>query len=214
MDVSFWDFEGKHAGETVWVLGSGKTLDYVGDGFFDGKTVVATNHSWKGQAEHAYVCSNHWGTEAPGWLIVTESEQVPDSDRHRGGRPAGDGVIVVPSIEQRYADFVPDRDWPERGRFVVGPTSLHLSIHWAVWLGAAHIVLVGADCGVIDGDNNLTGYYGPTLNLAFGQHAHHRLWQSTLEGMARKVRSLGVSVHSLNPWVTLGLEGHRWEQQR
>lgn len=214
MAVDFRDFEGRHAGETVYVLGSGKTLDYVDRSFFDGKTVVATNHSWMRKAEHAYVCSNHWNVEAAEWLIIPEVEQVPPSDRHQGPRPDGDRVIVVPTIEQRYADFAPGRDWPEHGRFVVGPTSLHLSMHWAVWLGAAHLVLVGADCGVIDGDNNRTGYYGPANGENVAAHAHHRLWQTKLEEMAGKIRALGVSVHSLNPWVTFGLEGHRWEQQR
>jgi hypothetical protein len=210
--VTYRDFEGKHAGETVWVLGSGKTLDYVGGTFFDGKTVVATNHSGVGKADHAYVCSNHWNVESDGWLIVPEVEQVPPQHAH-GTIPSCDGLLLVPTIDQKYADFLPGRDWPEHGRFVVGPTSLHLSMHWAVWLGAAHIVLVGADCGVIDGQDNRAGYYAPGVYRAEA-HAHHRLWESKLNEMAAKIRSLGVSVHSLNPWVTFGLEGHSWEQQR
>jgi hypothetical protein len=211
--VSFWDFEGRHAGETVWVLGSGPTLDFVGDGFFDGKTVVATNHSWKGRADHAYACSNHWSAEPAAWLVVTETEQVPPQDQYPH-RPAGDNVIVVPSIDQRYSDFRPAEHWPDRGRFVVGPTSLHLSMHWAVWLGAAHIVLVGADCGVIDGRNNADGYYTPKVEQADAGHYHHRLWERTLNEMAAKIRTFGVSVHSLNPWTTFGLEGHEWRQDR
>lgn len=211
--VTYRDFEGKHAGETIWVMGSGKTLDYIDRSFFDDKTVVATNHSWMGKADHAYVCSNHWNVEGRGWLIIPEREQVPSEDAH-GVKPTSSNVVFIPTIEQRYSDFDPARDWPDDGRFVVGPTSLHLSMHWAVWLGAAHIVLVGADCGVIDGENNRVGYYAPANNGQLEQHAHHRLWQTKLEQMAHKIRSLGVSVHSLNPWVTFGLEGHRWEQQR
>ncbi len=212
--MTFRDFEGKHAGETVYVLGSGKTLDFVNGTFFDGKTVVATNHSWRGKADHAYVCSNHWGTEGAKWLVLPEAEDVPPQDRYRGEKPDGENVLFVPTIRQKYSDFTPGRDWPEHGRFVVGPTSLHLSMHWAVWLGAAHIVLVGADCGVIDGANNRAGYYAPVNGLNTEQHAHHRLWELKLNEMAAKIRALGVSVHSLNPWVTLGLEGHRWEQRR
>ena len=212
--MTFWDFEGRHQGETIWVLGSGKTLDFVDRSFFDGKTVVATNHSWRGKAEHAYVCSNHWGVDAPGWKVITETEEVPEGDRSPDPRPEGDQVLVVPCIRQKYGEFRPGTDWPERGRFVVGPTSLHLSMHWAVWLGAAHVVLVGADCGVIDGDNNRAGYHGPVNGPDGALHAHHGLWERTLNEMAAKIRTFGVSVHSLNPWVTFGLEGHRWEQRR
>ena len=211
--VTYKDFEGRHAGETVYVLGSGKTLDFVNRTFFDGKTVVATNHSWREKAEHAYVCSNHWNVDAPGWLIVPEVEQVPASDAH-GVMPQGNKVLAVPTIAQKYDQFIPGRDWPDSGRFVVGPTSLHLSMHWAVWLGAAHIILVGADCGVIDGENNRVGYYAPANNANLEAHAHHRLWERKLNEMAGKIRSMGVSVHSLNPWTTFGLEGHTWEQRR
>jgi hypothetical protein len=211
--VTYKDFQGKHAGETIWVLGSGKTLDFVDRTFFDGKTVVATNHTWKFRANHAYVCSNHWGTWPAKWLILPEVEDVPPQDAYRGPKPEGDHVVFVPTTPQKYSDFKPNRDWPEQGRMVVGPTSLHLSLHWAVWLGAAHIVLVGADCGVIDGENNLAGYsFATEAHLA--AHAHHRLWERTLNEMAAKIRSLGVSVHSLNPWVTFNLEGHSWEQRR
>ena len=212
--VTFWDFEGRHQGETIWVLGSGKTLDFVDRSFFDGKTVVATNHSWRGKAEHAHVCSNHWGVDAPGWKVITETEEVPEGDRSPDPRPEGDQVLVVPSIRQKYGEFRPGTDWPERGRFVVGPTSLHLSMHWAVWLGAAHIVLVGADCGVIDGENNRVGYSAPANGTNLEPIALHRQWESKLNEMAAKIRTFGVSVHSLNPWVTFGLEGHRWEQRR
>ena len=211
--VNYRDFEGRHRGETIWVLGSGKTLDFVDRTFFDGKTVVATNNAWKGKADHAYVCSNHWGADGAGWLVVTETEQVPEPYSYQGPRPSGDNVIVVPTMVQQWWAFKPSENWPEHGTFVVGPTSLHLSLHWAVWLGAAHIVLVGADCGVIDGTNNVDGYRSP-VDIDLDAVAMHRDWERLLNEMAAHIRTLGVSVHSLNPWVTLGLEGHRWEQRR
>lgn len=210
MAVSHWDFEGLHRGETVWVLGSGRTLEYVSSDFFDGKTVVATNHAWQGKADHAYVCSNHWGNSPPGWNVVPENRQVPEYDHHHE-RPDGPNVIHVPTIEQKYNYFDPFADWPERGRLIVGPSSIHLAVHWAVWLGAAHIVLVGVDCGEIDGENNLAGYYPPEQDRS---EFWHRLWEDKLQRLALKVRSLGVSVHSLNPWVTFNLEGHSWQQVR
>jgi hypothetical protein len=212
--TTFWDFEGKHAGETVWVLGSGKTLDFVPADFFADKTVVATNKTFENRVRTGYVCTNYWLytelTNLP--TIMPEDRQVPESvpmeknDVHN--------AVYVPTIEQKYEGFVPANDWPEYGRFVVGPTSLHLSLHWAVWLGAAHIVLVGADCGVIDGENNVAGYYPEDKMRDLVPHAHHRLWEKTLVQMAEKIRSLGVSVHSLNPWVTFNLEGHTWTQER
>lgn len=213
--MDFRDFEGKHQGATVWVLGSGRTLEFVPPGFFDDKVVVATNHTWRGRLSSGYVVSNHWfdPNGLPFVCVMPEGLQVPES-RNMGKFLEALNAVYAPTIEQKYERFVPAQDWPEHGRFVVGPTSLHLSLHWAVWIGAAHIVLVGADCGVIDGENNAEGYYRDEERDGVRVHAHHRLWERTLVQMADKIRSLGVSVHSLNPWVTLNLEGHSWSQER
>lgn len=217
---SFLDFENRHRGETIWVLGSGRTLDFVGPSFFADKTVVATNHTFLNRLETGYVVSNHWRLlpelafpSEPFWFVTPEVEAVPESDRS-WSRPDGSNVLFVPTIGQKFAQFKPLEDWPEHGRFVVGPTSLHLSLHWAVWLGAAHIVLVGADCGDIDGVNNAVEYYRQEEVGGIRNHAHHKLWERTLVEMAEKIRSLGVSVHSLNPWVTFNLEGHVWSQAK
>jgi hypothetical protein len=213
--TTFWDFENAHAGETVWVLGSGKTLDFIPKDFFADKTVVATNRTFKNRVSRGYMVSNHWRENASGllWYVTTEVERVPANSKS-STKPHGERVLFVPTIEQKYDQFVPANDWPERGRFVVGPTSLHLSLHWAVWIGAKHIVLVGADCGVIDGENNADDYYTADEAKNSRPHAHHKLWERTLVQMAEKIRTLGVSVHSLNPWVTFNLEGHSWSQER
>lgn len=210
MAVNFMDFEGRHQGETVWVLGSGKTGDFVERTFFDGKTVVAVNHAWQGKADHAYSVSNHWGSPADSWRVSPRELRVPQGD-NGFARQHTKRDILVPTIEQKYQEFDAFADWPERGRFVVGPTSSVLALHWAVWLGAAHIVLVGLDCGEIDGANNRHGYYAEDF---VASEAWHRLWERNLVRMAEKIRSLGVSVHSLNPWVTFNREGHEWRQVR
>lgn len=212
MGVTYKDFERKHNGETIYVVGSGATLDYVDRTFFDGKTVVAANHAWREKAEHAYVCSNHWNVEAPGWLVVPEVEQVPPQDAHPI-KPEGDHVLFVPTITQRYADFDPQRDWPSDGRFAVGPSSATITMDWAAYLGAAHIILVGFDCGFIDGKERKEGYVPPANADAIAAHSHHRLWGRQMEETAALFRSRGISVHSLNPWVTFGLEGHSWTQR-
>ena len=211
--VNYQDFEGKHDGETVWVLGSGKTLDFVDSSFFAGKTVVSSNFAWRGKADHAYVCSNHWNVRGPGWTVLPEVEPVPPQDATRE-RPEGEKIVFVPTIPQMYSMFDPAQHWPDDGRFVVGPSSMNLTMHWAVFLGAAHIVLVGVDCGVIDDSERLDGYVPPANADAVDRHSHHVLWENQANKMADKIRSMGISVHSLNPWATLGLEGHRWEQRR
>ncbi len=209
----FVDYRNKYSGETAWVLGSGKTLDFVPNGFFSDKLVVATNMTFRDRVGEGFACSNYW-MKAENLVLPTvmpEGVQVPpDIPMVKEDSPL---AIYVPTIRQKYSSFNAETDWPDDGTFVVGPSSLTLSLHWAVWLGVAHIILVGADCGFIDDENNFDNYYDPITKEATVAHAHHGLWESVLVGMANKIRGLGVSVHSLNPWVTFNLEGHRWSQR-
>jgi hypothetical protein len=82
-----------------------------------------------------------------------------------------------------------------------------MAMHLAAYMGAADIVLVGADCGAFDNASRIADYPDPD------GHLHYGLWTRSLEAMAARIRSLGVGVHSLNPWVTPRLEGHRYETE-
>ena len=97
---SFLDFEGIHAGETIWVLGSGKTLEFVCPQFFADKTVVAANRTYKIGIPHAYVVSNHWVSKIlnSSWFITPEIEQVPPADKSPD-KPSGQNVVFVPTID-------------------------------------------------------------------------------------------------------------------
>ncbi|HEY7821591.1 MAG TPA: hypothetical protein VIG24_02095, partial [Acidimicrobiia bacterium] len=88
-----------------------------------------------------------------------------------------------------------------------GSSSLHGAMHLAAYVGAAHIVMVGADCGILDGRTNLEGY--PVLGgehdtariLSLYERDHRRMKQYLID-------NYGVTVYSLNPFINLNLEGH------
>lgn len=205
-------FRNTHAGETVWVLGSGSSLNYVDPSFWSGKTLVCTNFAGVSQGlDEFYSVSQHHNdadqiaqTRPDLWVITSEVEQVPSVDRspHPAREP---NVIKAPTIDQKYSAFNPFDHWPtDADTLVVGPSSIHMALHFAVYLGAAHIVVAGADCGEYDGASRVTDYEHPNGLL------HFEVWRNALEAMAGKIRSLGVGVHSLNPWVTPTLEGHKY----
>lgn len=205
-------FRNAHAGETVWVLGSGSSLNHVDRGFWDGKTCVCTNFAGVSQHLHEfYSVSQHHNdadqiarTRPDLWVITSEHEQLPSQDR--SPQPASEpNVIKAATIDQHYAAFNPWEHWPtDPDTLVIGPSSLHLALSFAVYVGAGNIVVAGADCGEYDGTARVTGYEHPDGLL------HFDVWRNALESMAQKIRSLGVGVHSLNPWVTPTLEGHTY----
>jgi hypothetical protein len=210
--VGLTKFHNIHDCETIWVLGSGASLNYIDPRFWDDKVCVCTNYAGVSQGLSWFysVSQHHNDADAiarmrPDLMVFTsEVEQVPFEDRSE--RPASEpNVIKVPTIEQRYAAFDPFVHWPDDpDTLIVGPSSLHMALHLAVYLGASDIVVAGADCGEYDGQSRVTGYEHPDGLL------HFDVWRNALEAMARKIRTFNVGVHSINPWVTPTLEGHKY----
>ena len=65
-------------------------------------------------------------------------------------------------------------------------------------------MLVGADCGQIDGEDRVAGYIpGDKLWTLYNQH--HKLMKDYLEA------NYPVNIHSLNPFINLNLEGHTFK---
>jgi hypothetical protein len=79
-------------------------------------------------------------------------------------------------------------------------------MHLAAHLGASTIILVGADCGKIDGKDRVNNYQtqgGHTLWSLYDRH--HKLMKDWLE------QNYPVKIHSLNPFINLNLEGHTFK---
>lgn len=202
------DFANTHAGETIYVLGSGASLDYIAPGFFDDKTVVTTNLVGIRLSLPSFYTVTHYHRDAeivadarPDLTVIT-----PVLDLGRFGPeaafrvPPQENVCFAPTNDQQFDGFSAARDWPtEPDTLVAGPTSLHMTMHFAQYLGAAHIILVGADCGTLGHKSNFEGY-------AVGDNPF-AIWQRHIGEVAEQIRARGTSVHSLNPFVNFALEG-------
>jgi hypothetical protein len=60
------------------------------------------------------------------------------------------------------------------------------------------------DCGELDRAGRVADYPGG--------HLHYAMWENALRSTAEKLRKDGLNVYSLNPFVTLALEGHTFYQ--
>ena len=216
--TAFHEYRNAHHGDTVWVIGSGATLAHIAPSFFDGKTCVAVNYAGHTAGlRQFYTVTNHHddaqavATAHPQLPVITSTvEQVPDKDTSRTPLTAPN-IITVPTVAQSYVNYTTALHWPdEPDLFTIGPTSVHLALHWAAYLGAGHIVLVGVDCGDIDGTARIAGY--PNNPDGTVGHLHFGLWERTLRDIAGRLRRDGIGVHSLNPFVTLAREGHTFRQ--
>jgi len=203
----------------IWVLGSGKSLDFVPEGFFDGRTVVATNSAADrlGIYDRAEVYTHsHYHSEAYAIVDKHPNAEVwaPEGDWGFAGKPERlhDRIHFYPHPKTRY-DFDPSRA-SVKGGLIVSSTSLHGSMHLACQLGANNIFLVGADCGTLDGEANVQGYVSGDLVRENPGEMLARWNDHLIEVKRWLMERYPVSIMSLNPFVNFNLENHIWSGTR
>jgi len=80
-------------------------------------------------------------------------------------------------------------------------------------MGAKNIILVGHDCGTIDGEMTFKGYYNTIKDTPWSNWAQYKNWLKIIEDQTIEVKKqikyhYGANVLSLNPFVSLNLENH------
>jgi hypothetical protein len=201
------DLKDKHLGQTIWVLGSGNTLSFIKPEFFDDKIVVATNFAAKVAGVIAKYAFTHYHQDTE--TLIERSNYVVtlrrDTNTHQEwSSEVPDNLIFV----EQDSYEAPGSSWnpltthpPRKDSLAYGSSSLHGAMHLAGWLGASSIVLVGADCGSLDGKDRIQDYLaGDTPWTLYNQH--HKLMKDWL------MMEYGTEVYSLNPFINLNLEGH------
>jgi hypothetical protein len=202
------DFKNKHYGETVYVLGSGKTVEFYDPQFFADKVIVATNDGWSNWLPRVtYMLTKHhpvleeWcGSNLIDMIFVSRGhcgqhdELIPDSQNY----------VVFEHALNKVIHFS-NEDFPEEG-LVVSYSSITSAMHLAAFMGARHIVMVGSDCGWIDGDSIVSGHID-----SFAKPDFPFYFDMQNRVVANEIRSrFGCSVSSMLPFVTPNMEGHKF----
>jgi len=204
------DIHNTHVGETAWVMGSGSTLNFIERSFFDDKLVVSTNMaSFDFGITPAFAFTHHHSylrdhaPKNPSTIFVANQFDYPSRDEWVN--PPSNVIIHKPKTEKNsHAQFNPfEQDKPAHAhQLVFGSSSGHGAMHLAAYLGVRNIVLVGIDCGVIDGQTNFDDY-------SVRSPYPFEVWNRHLVLMRNWLRdTYNVNVYSLNPFVNLHLEGH------
>lgn len=204
------DLRDTHKGETVWVLGSGPSLNYIEPAFFDDRVCVTVNFVGKTYGlksfyaysnYHASLVDNIFGEGLRAGVMLARDTLT--QKEWPGDVPKNVALSEATSYFPPGASWDPYAMPPPPGQIVYGSSSIHGATHLAAHLGARHIILVGNDCGHIDAEQNMKDYPIPTQVYSF------KVWNAHSIVLKRWLQeNYGVSVHSLNPFINLNLEGH------
>ena len=209
-------------GKDIFIVGSGKSIDYIPKQFWTDRVVIGVNFTYQ-RVPCKYTLCHHYCVVQPmidsGLTTVVTSEaetcvwQSGHSNWKHPIRHDDFGMTLYGDTALRgdYYWYRHDnqgyteislKKFDETGFLTAGVTVVTTAIHFAYLLGARSIVLAGVDGGVIDRDMNYTGYPVPTN----GDHMGNV--QPQLDKIANHIRSKGVPVMSINPFVNFTLEGH------
>ena len=204
------DFKDVHCCKTVYVFGSGATLNYLAPSFFDDKICVATNFAGSVFGLRRYYVFSHYHADAVAEAALPQTVAVFTPLREHGTDAEFLGfmpkIVTFPTTTGRPGtSFNPSgKDWPTLDNsLVIGSSSIHGSMHLAAYMGAKFIVLVGADCGELGGVDRVEGYVPGD--------SHWVLYEQHLRDMKQRLWDVyGCQVYSLNPFVNYSLEGTQY----
>lgn len=200
--------------QTIYVLGSGSSMDYVDPSFFKDKLTICVNDTWKKYPATFIVYKEYeYALEAAkihdDWKLVV-SEYACGGRGLRNDLPI-ENYYQFRHLENRH-DIINLAPLDDNDKLVVSWSTITSAIHFAYFLGAKDIILCGHDCGLVDGNCNYRGYYdAASVSGALQPPLVVKFEQQTLQ-LVQELRRRGVNVMSLNPFINFGLEGHSYSK--
>ena len=193
-----------HQGEDIYVIGSGPSCSYIEPEFFADRIAIGVNHAYK-RFPVNYVIMKENLSERTTDLPLIASRYAFGSHQH----PENKADYIFSHHDNRNNKIKWQDLQPNGERFVVSNSTITSAIHIAAFMGARAVFLVGHDCCEIDGDLRFEGYN----KLHEQKENAYRRWVSELEVQTMQVRDYikreyGIPVHSINPFVSMRMEGH------
>lgn len=216
---SIAEMRGFHAGQTLWLIASGASLNFVPRSFFDDKITVVVNEAVRDwPVAYAFAHHRESAQEAINLKHMTVASEYNRCDRVDGLNDlVGDWYQY--KHPQQPTTLVMDMTPLEHDlsdTLVVGSNTVTSAMDFACRiLGASSLILCGVDSGSINEQWNYEGYNGggpvdwEEQKTRGGTGLPHVRAQRTLIAtVANALRKRGAFIGSLNPFLDLGLEDH------
>lgn len=211
------DLKDLHSKEDIYIIGSGNSLSYIDKSFFENKTVICINYTilYMNKAQSLYLVakepSEHMQTAAK-----QKKAKIVTCKHHSGVDKNPINTIFFPEITYLFepgSNVIEDKNnikYLERSS-----STIVTGIHLAAFMGCKNIILVGHDCGYLDGEVHVTDYYKKDSVTKIDKY---KKWMSTNNVEAKTFKAkqalkkqYNINVYSLNPFINFNLEGHTYK---
>ena len=249
-----------HRGSTIYVVASGSSIDHIAPTFFEGALTIGVNRvnmyirptylvskeglkyetfqSWSAEREATsttYFVARGDKGECKDWsnadrLLMWCLSEREWCERH---------IVVYdhPCHTQRCNRSTVQSLPPAvlaHQQLLVSSSTVTTAIHLAAVMGAARVLVVGHDGGLVDGKANFEGYHTPaTMAISHGASSlsamRYRSWlfreklsengdHINIINDTVALRTLLLSryprlhgIHTISPFIGMGLEGHHFQ---
>jgi len=203
-----------HEGHDLYVVASGASAGYIEQSFFDNKIAIGVNQVWKRFSNMDYIVRKEgkWmdaaqtASKSMGFKMIVS--------RHSCGTPTYEinkiGDYMFDHLENNLQ--IINLDAIGTDKIVVSYSTITSAIHIAAYMGAANIIVIGHDCGTLDGQINFPGYGEAIAGADFYRQFITQIEPQTVALRERLKEVYGCNIYSLNPFINFGLEGHKYER--
>ena len=227
--LSHIGYTGLHCNEDIYVLCSGPSLGLIDKSFFSNKVTIGVNSVVK-RIDCTYAIFKEYSSPEVELHAVQRCKSVFASLYKSGNRKQGFVISNIDVFRSSKIIFF-DHQENERDKFdlsVISSSSSKVFVSWstvtsaihlAAIMGAKNIVLVGHDCGQINGKTHIVEYNRTdgSVDAWGGDSAAYVDWLSKIEAQTIAVREhiksqFGTNLYSLNPFINLSLEGSKYSR--
>jgi uncharacterized Rossmann fold enzyme len=209
-----------HKGQDIYVLGSGSSLNYIDKSFFDDKITVAINDVIKvylPTAEYMvtkyHQIANEIASRFLNTKVVVSHKQYGNVNNKSGMDNSKYENLYIFYHNQNQGGATPIKKLlpMDDDHLISSHSSITSGIHLAAHMGAKNIILAGHDGGAIDGKHWVNNYHHYERSDDIQQRTVDRNleFQNATVELKEKLKEIyGCNIHSLNPFISLRLEGH------
>lgn len=203
-------------GHDIYVIASGPSAGYIAPQFFDNKYAIGVNNVWLRFPNVDWVVrkefnNNEHPSVPQGKPLIMAKHACGSLSRNVNRYDGGEWYVFEHENNNLVA---PDLTVIGTDKIIVSYSTITSAMHIAAYMGAYNIILVGHDCGWLDGKSNIDGYPPPIATDAEYIHFLNSIEPQTLAIRQVLNEVYGVNIYSLNPFVNFGLEGHEYERER
>jgi uncharacterized Rossmann fold enzyme len=204
------DLKNKHKGKDIYILGSGKSMEFFDPKFFEKRITIAVNNSFKNYLKTVtYVCTKYHDVAKQ--IRDQNPEIIPVVTKHLHGQYVNSviresGVVIAEHTNNRVIELRPT-EWPaEEDVLVTSASTITTAMHLAAYMGAKTIFMCGNDLGHLDEEQNVQNHQSePMAKISKTWDEQNRQVKQELESR------YNTRVYALLPFSSITLDGHKYE---